>query len=126
MSSIQEKKCDTDDFILPTFIRKDELFKFELNRIGVQKFILDRKKYQQSLSDSLLRLKRRLPSDNNLLQSYISDWEHLLHGTDDRLKEVILGSSDYSTDMRQNSPFSSIITEDERQKVLKEVYPDVV
>ena len=126
MSFIEEKKSDIDDVCLPTFIRKDELFKFELNWVGVQKFILDRKKYQQPLSDSLLRLKRRLPSGNTVLQSYISDWEHLLHGTDDRLKEVILGSSDYSTNMRQNSPFSSIITEDERQKVLKEVYPHVV
>ena len=110
----------------PTFIRKDEHFKYELNKLGLQKFLLNRDSYYEKLVESVSRLKNRLPSDNHVLQGYVFDWEGLLEKDDVSLATVILGDGDYSKEMRQNSPFSAIVTSDERKKVLKMVFPDEI
>jgi excisionase family DNA binding protein len=49
---------------------------------------------------------------------WLSEWRRLLGGPAERVVEVLTASTPYSREMRQNSPFAGVISQDERLMVL--------
>ncbi|GAA2165053.1 excisionase family DNA binding protein [Humibacillus xanthopallidus] len=51
-------------------------------------------------------------------QRWLDDWEHLLSGPLEAVVEVLTAKTPYAREMRQNSPFANVLTQDERLRVI--------
>jgi hypothetical protein len=52
---------------------------------------------------------------------YADRWQHLLDRPLPQLKQALVDESPESDDLRQNSPFAGLLSEPERQRILREV-----
>ena len=52
-------------------------------------------------------------------QAWLDEWERLLEGSVPALLTALTSRSPYGRDLRQNSPFSGILSDDERAEVLE-------
>jgi excisionase family DNA binding protein len=50
---------------------------------------------------------------------WLDEWEHLLSGPVDRILETLTSRAPRSRELRQNSPFAGVLSEEERRKVIK-------
>jgi excisionase family DNA binding protein len=51
-------------------------------------------------------------------QRWLKDWEHLLNGPLEAVVEVLTAKTPYAREMRQNSPFANVLTQNERLQVI--------
>jgi excisionase family DNA binding protein len=49
---------------------------------------------------------------------WLAEWEKLLDGPPDRVLEALTSRTPRARELRQNSPFAGVLTEEERQRVL--------
>jgi excisionase family DNA binding protein len=52
---------------------------------------------------------------------WLDEWGRLLNGPIDQILDVLTSRSQRSRELRQNSPFATVLTEGERQKVLDSI-----
>lgn len=50
---------------------------------------------------------------------WLDEWSHLLHGPAEGVLEALTSRSQRGIELRQNSPFAGVLTEHERQRVLR-------
>jgi hypothetical protein len=107
---------------LPVNMKKDERYKYELNRVGLNRYLENKEYFQEQIIQSIDRLKKRLPKYSIDLQKFVSDWYELIESNDEnKLKNVVLGISPYSREMRQNSPLSVLITNEDIHGVVTQM-----
>lgn len=97
------------------FPRRSDQIKYEINKVGLKNFLdsttllrpplLERIEYQKSLTNSPVIL------------GFLQDWEEIVKGNTDLLKDVFLGGTNYSVDMLETSPFSILVSSEERSRV---------
>jgi excisionase family DNA binding protein len=49
---------------------------------------------------------------------WLREWRHLLDGPTERILEVLTSPTPWAREMRQNSPFAGVLSDDERVRVL--------
>ena len=49
---------------------------------------------------------------------WLAEWDLLLDGPIERILEVLTSTTQYARELRQNSPFAGVLTQQERQEVL--------
>ncbi|WP_137726459.1 hypothetical protein [Prescottella subtropica] len=68
-----------------------------------------------------LRTIRRHVSDEPLMRSYLAWWERIVDGNDiEELRAVVARDDEAGAEMRNLSPLSMLLTEDERRQFLGE------
>jgi len=50
---------------------------------------------------------------------YLLQWQHIIDSGVDSVVDVLTGTDETSSELRQNSPFAGVLTEDERRQVLR-------
>lgn len=97
---------------MPTFPRRSDEFKYELNLLALRKFtscspavttqLLTRICYQRTLTVSPVIL------------AFLDDWERIVRGDTELLDLVFMSGSNYSLDMFECSPLLVLLTQVER------------
>lgn len=64
------------------------------------------------------RTNLSLLKGNRAARRWLAEWEKLLDGPLDRVLEALTSRAPRARELRQNSPFAGVLTEDERQRVL--------
>jgi len=67
---------------------------------------------------ALENLRGMQDSSRGQARRWLDEWERLLLGLTDRLLGVLVSPSPKSRELRQNSPFAAVLTDDERARVL--------
>ena len=65
---------------------------------------------------NLERLRRAHP--RGAAARWIAEWERLLDGPEERVLEVLTSRTPRARELRQNSPFAGVLTDEERRQVL--------
>lgn len=68
---------------------------------------------------ALANLEQMRVSSRGQARRWLDDWERLLLGPTDRLLTTLVSPSPKGRELRQNSPFAGILTDDERARVLQ-------
>ena len=85
--------------------------------------------YHQAVADRLCEPMRaearhvlsRWREDGRIDDRYADRWQDLLDRPLPQLKQALVDESPESDDLRQNSPFAGLLSEPERQRILREV-----
>ena len=93
--------------------RRNDQLKYELNKIGLNKFLLNRDILLNSVYARIQHNKTLTKAA--ILLSYQNDWETLVLSNGTKLiTAVVLGAAEYSIEMRQASPLNILVTKTER------------
>lgn len=63
----------------------------------------------------------RLREEDRIHPRYADEWEELLQGDLDQIREAISADTEHARDLRQNSPFAGALSEVERREALRQV-----
>jgi transcriptional regulator with XRE-family HTH domain len=98
------------------FERRDERVSFELHR-AIAKRLLDAPDAVRATIPAglaLIRPNARGP----LVEAWLDEWLALSTGSIGALVDVLLGTDEHSIEMRQNSPFLGVLSQDERLEAI--------
>ena len=56
----------------------------------------------------------------DVVRQWLQRWRGVLEGGEQAVLSVLLGSTDLDVEMRQNSPFAAVLSEQERHQVLSD------
>lgn len=82
--------------------------------------LLDTEDEVRAKAERNLRTLRRADADGRAA-SYLDEWAHLLDGPTDTLVETLTSGRQSARDLRQVSPFAGVLTQDERQRIIKAI-----
>lgn len=97
--------------------RREDLFGYELHR-AVADLLPGRGEEIRRIGLRNLARQRQRPG-SSLRESWMDEWERLLHGTDKELAAGMLQLGDLGNDLRQNTVFSGVLTQAERLDALR-------
>lgn len=89
-----------------------------LHRALLTHIMLDPKTVLQAAHQNIASWKPKHRGDS-MVSHYLDLWEQVLDDGVDRVAAVLTGTDETSMELRQNSPFAGILTDDERQRVLR-------
>ncbi|GAA1681686.1 transcriptional regulator [Citricoccus zhacaiensis] len=72
----------------------------------------------QSARDNIARWKCAHRPDGKSVH-YLDQWSAVIEGGVDQVAAVLTGTDELSCELRQNSPFASVLTDEQRQQVLR-------
>jgi hypothetical protein len=67
------------------------------------------------------RQLRRWQSENRIDPRYAADWERVLSRPVSEIRRILVDDSDWTDDLRQNSPLTGLLSEAERRRILDRV-----
>lgn len=50
---------------------------------------------------------------------YLDQWQHVIAGGVDDVAKVLIGTDEHSSELRQNSPFAGVLSDEKRLQVLR-------
>jgi len=99
--------------------------KLALHRLVVEHIIADPVNTREIGLNNIAKLKSQYSRDGwgtNGLQ-WVEDWERLLNADNqDLLLQLCLSESQYACDMRQVSPFTGVLSNQERYQAIREAH----
>lgn len=65
-------------------------------------------------------IRRWLPRhrSDGMAARYLTQWQQVLDGGVDDVVEVLVGTDERSSELRQNSPFAGVLSDEDRKQVL--------
>lgn len=95
---------------------RDQRRSLWLNTAVAGKLVADPERVLQLARSNAEGLKRTHPRGQ--AAHWLSKWQDILGGPTERVLEVLTSPTPWAREMRQNSPFSGVLDEAERVKVL--------
>ncbi|MGW9552071.1 helix-turn-helix domain-containing protein [Citricoccus zhacaiensis] len=89
-----------------------------LHRAVLGALMMDPVTVLQSAQDNIDRWKTAHRPDGKSVQ-YLNQWSAIIDGGVDQVAAVLTGTDELSCELRQNSPFASILADEQRQQVLR-------
>jgi transcriptional regulator with XRE-family HTH domain len=99
------------------FSRREDRVAFELHRAVAQKLIDDPQAVLAVVPENIEKLRRRVLGD--LGQQWLEQWQSASRGPVWELIHLMLGEDDNSMELRQNSPFLGVLSQDERLRAIE-------
>jgi hypothetical protein len=94
-----------------------EQFQLAAHRLGMSKLRQDPDRAFELLATlHRWRIQRGLPPRD----PYMAEWETLLNSSIDTLEATVCAETEHASELRHHSPFGSLMTEPERQALLRE------
>jgi len=87
-----------------------------LGHAAAGKLVADPSGVLQKARDNLVRL--RVVHSRGVSRRWLDEWETLLRGPVDHVLEALTSRAPRARELRQNSPFAGVLTEEERLRVL--------
>ena len=87
-----------------------------LGHAAAGKLVADPSGVLQRARDNLAQLK--VTHSRGVSRRWLEEWETLLRGPLDRVLEALTSRAPRARELRQNSPFAGVLTDEERQRVL--------
>ncbi len=109
------RRADVDEF-LGRQLTRDQERSLWLHRIGAGKLGIDPAGGVGRAPENLTRLREIHP--RGVAARYLAEWQLLLAGNLDDTLDLLTSRSPRAIELRQNSPFSGVLPEDERQACL--------
>lgn len=109
------RRSDLDAFTTVRPLRREELRSLWLHRAVAGKVVLDP---DRAIATARRNIERMLIAEPRTAP-HARAWQGLLDSGPEAVLEVLTSSERESIDLRQNTPFAGLLTEAERQAVLK-------
>jgi hypothetical protein len=98
-------------------LARKEQFLLAAHRLGLSRLRQDPERAFELLATlHRWRIQRGLPPRD----PYMAEWETLLNSSIDSLEAAVCAETDRASELRRRSPFGSLMTEAERQALLRE------
>lgn len=97
--------------------RREDRVSLELHREISRKLIDDPTPVLAVVPDNVRKM--RTVAHGIRAQGWLDDWERLAMGSLGELIEAMLGSTAWSRDLRQNSPFAGVLSQEERIRAIQ-------
>ncbi len=116
LEALRDDPRDPVDLEPAPFERREERVSFELHRAIAKKLLdaPDAVKATVPAGVALIRPNARGP----LAEAWLDEWLALSAGPIGALVEVLIGTDEHSVEMRQNSPFLGVLSQDERLEAI--------
>ncbi len=102
----------------PRYPRREQRLGYEFHRLVLEKLRSDPDRVLASAAERLPRVRAGVSGD--LADEWMGEWQTMIDERDfDGLAAVITGSDQRSIDMRQVSPFDTVLSQAERASVLE-------
>ncbi len=98
------------------FDRRDERVSFELHRAIAKKLIDAPGKTRAAIPAGVARIRSNVRGP--LAEAWLDEWLTLSTGPIGALVDVLVGTDEHSIEMRQNSPFLNVLSQDERLEAI--------
>lgn len=108
---------DTSTHPTAPFEMREDRVTYELHRAIAAKLIDDPARVLAVVPANLRVLRSRVQGD--LAQRWIDDWERAAAGPVWELVRMMLGEDEWAKELRQNSPFVGVLTQDERLRAIE-------
>lgn len=104
--------------VTPRELRPEELKSLWLHRAVLNKLMNDPERVRKQALSNITRWSTAHRPDSKALE-YLLEWEKLLlSASDDALASVLTSRDEHAVELRVNSPFAGVLTDDERMTVL--------
>lgn len=98
------------------FSRREDRVTFELHRAVARKLIDDPQPVLDVIPRNIEKLRGRVLAD--LSQGWLDQWQRASRGPVWELIHLMLGEDENSKELRQNSPFLGVLSQDERLRAI--------
>lgn len=102
--------------------RREERVQLELHRALLSKLISDFEGMRRLAHRNIAKSRRVVRGYQ--AQGWLDEWAALVDGPPQRLVEVFLGEDEHSIDLRQVSPFTGALSEEERLEAIRRARSD--
>lgn len=109
------RRSDVEAFAPARPLRREALRSLWLHRAVAGKFVADPDRAIATARSNLARMLEVEPRT----ETYVQAWEHLLDAGPEAVLEVMTSTSREAVDLRQNTPFAGVLSEAERQAILR-------
>lgn len=89
-----------------------------LHRAVLGALMMDPGLVLQSAKDNIARWKSVHRPDGQSVR-YLDEWSAVIEGGVDRVAAALTGTDERSCELRQNSPFASVLADEQRQQILR-------
>lgn len=106
---------DAVDSMLSAPLPEEKLKSLWLHRAVLGKLVADPEAILDRARRNIAASRERLPR----AATYFDGWDRVLDAGVEEVARVLVAVDEWSTELRQNTPFTDVLTEDERQAVLR-------
>lgn len=111
------RRASLAHFISPQLTRNQEKSLW-LHRAVLGKLMMEPVTVLQSAKDNIARWRSEHRPDGKSVH-YLDRWSAVIEGGVDQVAAVLTGTDEQFCELRQNSPFASILPDEQRQQVLR-------
>lgn len=110
------RRSDVQRMLEPQLTREQERSLW-LHRALLGPLMIDPTAVLEQAQENIRRWLPRHRADG-MAASYLTQWQKLLDGGVDDVVDVLVGTDEHSSELRQNSPFAGVLADEDRRHVL--------
>ncbi|HEY0260274.1 MAG TPA: helix-turn-helix transcriptional regulator [Lacisediminihabitans sp.] len=117
LRGVSQTRPATSDVYEPApFEHREERVSFELHRAIAKKLIDAPSTVRAAIPEGIARIRSNVHGP--LAKKWLDEWLRLSTGSVGELIDVLLGTDEHSIEMRQNSPFLTVLSQDDRLEAI--------
>lgn len=114
--SVQLRVVEPEQETVP-FSRREERVAYELHRVIAKKLLEDPMPVLSVVDGNLAKMRKKV--HGRLAEQWLDDWGKVTHCSVDDTVRLLLDTSEYAIEMRQNGPFAGVLNQEERLQAIE-------